>query len=364
MTFGETLQSLRRGAKMTQEELAELLFLSPQAVSRWETGASMPDISLLPSLVRIFHVTADYLLGLDAEEDSEQLERYLEEARQAGNNAQPCRRTAILREALRQFPGSYKVMERLADALACEYSRRDVRDYGEVFRLCRRILAECTDSELRSKALRTMGVACGYAGETQEMHRIAQQMIPMEFSREVFLLWHMQGDAGLAQRQAFLSELVTYLVETIGLLAAQTHDSGGFVYPREERMQLWQQEVALIELLFPDGDYHIFAQEAEQACGFLASAYLRAGDRENGIFWLRRGADFAFHFDTYAPGKTHTSPALRGYCSGGWIRENGMNHSAYLVDYLTGDPETEEIRQEPKVQEILRRAKEIAQKPS
>ena len=40
MTFGQTIKSLRREANMTQENLAELLSISPQAISRWETEIS------------------------------------------------------------------------------------------------------------------------------------------------------------------------------------------------------------------------------------------------------------------------------------------------------------------------------------
>lgn len=47
MTFGQRIKELRRNADMTQESLAELLSISPQAVSRWETDMAMPAISLL-----------------------------------------------------------------------------------------------------------------------------------------------------------------------------------------------------------------------------------------------------------------------------------------------------------------------------
>ena len=57
MSFGNVIRKLRREAEMTQEELAELLAISPQAVSRWETEAAMPDISLLPRLANIFNVS-------------------------------------------------------------------------------------------------------------------------------------------------------------------------------------------------------------------------------------------------------------------------------------------------------------------
>lgn len=42
MAFGQKIKSLRREANMTQENLAELLSISPQAISRWETDVAMP----------------------------------------------------------------------------------------------------------------------------------------------------------------------------------------------------------------------------------------------------------------------------------------------------------------------------------
>ena len=61
-TLGKRIAALRREKGMTQEELAERLGVSPQAVSNWENGQSCPDISLLPRLAAIFGVTTDLLL--------------------------------------------------------------------------------------------------------------------------------------------------------------------------------------------------------------------------------------------------------------------------------------------------------------
>lgn len=61
-TLGKRIAALRKEKGMTQEELAEKLGVSPQAVSKWENGQSCPDISLLPRLAAIFGVTTDLLL--------------------------------------------------------------------------------------------------------------------------------------------------------------------------------------------------------------------------------------------------------------------------------------------------------------
>lgn len=62
-TLGKRIAALRREKSLKQDELAELLNVSPQAVSKWENDQSCPDISLLPELARILGVTVDELLS-------------------------------------------------------------------------------------------------------------------------------------------------------------------------------------------------------------------------------------------------------------------------------------------------------------
>ena len=62
MNIGLIIRKLRVSKKMSQEELANQLGVSPQAVSRWENGKTYPDISLLSSIALLFNVTIDYLL--------------------------------------------------------------------------------------------------------------------------------------------------------------------------------------------------------------------------------------------------------------------------------------------------------------
>lgn len=67
-TIGEKIAELRRKNGMTQEELASLLGISAQSVSKWETGATpMPDILLLPILADVFGVRIDALFGKNAQ---------------------------------------------------------------------------------------------------------------------------------------------------------------------------------------------------------------------------------------------------------------------------------------------------------
>lgn len=68
-TFSKTLQKLRKDKKVTQEQLASYLGVSPQAVSKWENG-SYPEGDLLPKLADYFSVSIDYFYGRSKEESS------------------------------------------------------------------------------------------------------------------------------------------------------------------------------------------------------------------------------------------------------------------------------------------------------
>ena len=62
-TIGKRISEYRKKKNLKQDELAEMLGVSPQAVSKWENGLSCPDISLLPELSRILGISIDELVA-------------------------------------------------------------------------------------------------------------------------------------------------------------------------------------------------------------------------------------------------------------------------------------------------------------
>lgn len=78
MELGKKIRQLRLRAGLTQELLASALGLGPQSVSKWETGAALPDITLLPLLAETFGVSIDDLFDLTVEQRLNRLENKLE----------------------------------------------------------------------------------------------------------------------------------------------------------------------------------------------------------------------------------------------------------------------------------------------
>lgn len=81
MEFNEKLQELRKQNGLTQEELAEQLYVSRTAISKWESGRGYPNIESLKAIAKFFSVTVDELISTDevltiAEEDNRRKEKH------------------------------------------------------------------------------------------------------------------------------------------------------------------------------------------------------------------------------------------------------------------------------------------------
>lgn len=74
MTFGERLYQIRKEANLSQEELAELMDVSRQSVSKWESDKAYPEMTRLLFLSDYFHVSLDYLMRGTEEEQTKQEE--------------------------------------------------------------------------------------------------------------------------------------------------------------------------------------------------------------------------------------------------------------------------------------------------
>lgn len=79
--IGARIKRLRLGNSMTQEQLAQKLGVSAQAISKWESGTNMPDIQILPDLAVIFGVSIDELFAMTQESRMERIENQLENVR-------------------------------------------------------------------------------------------------------------------------------------------------------------------------------------------------------------------------------------------------------------------------------------------
>ena len=74
MEMGKEIRRLRESRGITQEALAEALNVTPQSVSKWERGTSMPDVQMLPQIAVYFGVSIDQLFAMDPGQQMERME--------------------------------------------------------------------------------------------------------------------------------------------------------------------------------------------------------------------------------------------------------------------------------------------------
>ena len=103
-SIGEKIKELRSAKKMTQEALAQNLNVTVSAVSQWESGKTMPDISMLVPLCHMFSVSADDLLGIRIGEQDAVLNETKSEVEKLVANGDYNAAFTELRKKIADFP--------------------------------------------------------------------------------------------------------------------------------------------------------------------------------------------------------------------------------------------------------------------
>ena len=121
LDLGSKIRQLRRRDKRTQEALAEALGVTAQAVSRWESGGSYPDMNLIPSIANYFGISIDELFGYQNDRnrriDALVLRIQKMKWKNNGTDVNTGEAVAFARNALVEYPGDPRIMACLASVL-------------------------------------------------------------------------------------------------------------------------------------------------------------------------------------------------------------------------------------------------------
>ncbi len=199
MTIGENIRKIRRSRGLTQGTLAELLHITPQAVSRWETNLTTPDLHSLIGLARIFDCTADEVLGLNHIKKEDRIEHYSSLAQKASLHGDADSVLRAWRDALAEFPNDYTVMYNLAHSLnfyadRWQYEKRRPETCTAMMREARElyeyILDHCSDENLLATTERSMYDLLVRAGEYDAAENYLRRMPDLWQSRQIAALDH------------------------------------------------------------------------------------------------------------------------------------------------------------------------------
>lgn len=109
MSIGKVIYTNRKAINMTQEQLADKLGISVPAVSKWETNISMPDISLLAPIARIFNITIDELMEFNRELTDDEITKIVDETNKLVQESGFTAGMKYVEKIIQQYPNAEKL---------------------------------------------------------------------------------------------------------------------------------------------------------------------------------------------------------------------------------------------------------------
>lgn len=217
--LGEKIKVLRKSRGLSQNALAQYLGVSFQTVSKWETGATMPDIALIPSIAAFFHVSTDELFGynpLDIEERIMEICR----ATWPDRDSDPAKVEQILRKALRQYPGNDILLANLL------YVIRTPDRYDEVVKLCRIIIESTPNADIKYDALRILAQTYKAMGEYTLTRETLAQIPEIYFTQLQLRAMLLEGEDMYEPACLQKNLAAEWLVEMLMRLAQYDRQNG------------------------------------------------------------------------------------------------------------------------------------------
>lgn len=304
LNLGNNIRHFRRRDKRTQEQLAEVLGVTSQAVSRWESGGSYPDMNLIPSIANFFGVSIDELFGYESERTQriEALAVEIDRMNHLNNGKDVCIAESITlaRSALVEFPGNEKLMLSLASVLykagyvrygECHliddegYSVYDIethktyKEWLEAVPLYEKVLQTLPLGKMRDRATKELAQLYLNLGEYEKGLALAEQAPDMWNSREFLRAYACDGKQYVKAHNELLLQTVQACAAFIVNITVgdQRHLSA------HEKAENIASAIHLFEVICPDGNFgchHTYVVSLE----LLHSLYLWLDGRKDEAF--------------------------------------------------------------------------------
>ena len=221
LKLGEKIKALRKQKNISQEVFAGYLGVTFQAVSKWECGITMPDVTLIPAIASFFGVSTDELFDFNLYETEKQVEAICREAYEY-RFTDPARSEGILRDGLGRFPGNDIILNNLLYTMD-NHDRAD-----EVITLCKSLMESTKDDAVKYDAARILAT-CYKENGRDELVAPTLEIIPeIYFTKLELMASLLTGEDAYeaAQKQKNISaeDLIDMLIITGKCLLEQGED--------------------------------------------------------------------------------------------------------------------------------------------
>ena len=244
-SIGERIKEYRIKNNMTQEQLASSLHVTFQTVSKWETGVSNPDLSLIIPLTKIFHISADDLLGINDVESDKRYEELKKEYDHTYKTEDFAKRQEICEIAVSEYPGDMKWLIKLAWVISnrsFEYEEDDKyrAEQEKAIKLFDAVIKNCKDDVIRGEAIEGITQLLGWRGRHDEAKKYVE-MLPERTmtTREAVLENILQGDELILFKQKRIMSHLSGILWDLSLMPTVYTD-------------IMQK---IVSVMLPDGNY-------------------------------------------------------------------------------------------------------------
>ncbi|MBQ4592006.1 MAG: helix-turn-helix domain-containing protein [Clostridia bacterium] len=332
--LGERMRELRRKYGRTQDDLAQALGVTPQAVSRWENGICYPDMELLPSMANFFGVSIDELFGYQTERSQKigELADRIRAMNAKNNGKDVCMDECLqlARESAAEFPGNETLMLCLAsvlynagyvrygeyhctdeygyDVYAVEH-HRTYAEWKEAIALYEKLLETLPDGPMRHQAVRELIQLYANTGEYDKGAAVAGTCPELRNCQELLLASAYDGK----RRAERLAEAINTMLSSCAEQMIQSLISLPYGRLPENAIPIIQNAIGLFACAFPDGDYGLHHIKVSCMYLYLSEFQWRTGDRDAAFASLDKALDHARAFERISDDNEtfHTSPLFR-----------------------------------------------------
>ena len=207
--LGEKIKSLRKQKNISQEVFANYLGVSFQAVSKWENGNTMPDVTMIPAIASFFGVSTDELFDYNLFEMEKQVEAICHESWKYRED-DPAKAERILRKGLQRFPGNDIILNNLLYTL--DYQTRA----GEVITLCKSLIESTKDDSVKYDACRILATCYKENGQNDLVAPTLELIPEIYFTKLELMASLLDGEDSYeaAQKQKNISagDLIDMLI--------------------------------------------------------------------------------------------------------------------------------------------------------
>lgn len=322
--IGKKIRELRAEKLVTQEQLAVFLGVTPQAISRWESKYSYPDLELIPSIAEYFSVTTDELLGVNKTERELRLAEIKNEIVRLNDIGSTDEIIAYARQAVAEFPSDEELQLNLATSLQnLIWTNPNEALLNEAELILQTILETTKDIDVKCQAIRGLVVHYSYWHKNDARAlEMANRLPSIKDCREFAKAWHIKNNTGSYLQQAIekCAEYLTVNVKELVLDVELPDDESKW----ERKVKMLQTANDITRLIFGD-DMMYHHSEVSYNYKHMAVYQLALGQTDDALTSLEKMTEHAIAFDL------------------SYVNDRGKRFASPFVSALVNDEENSEF---------------------